>query len=101
MIRAWFTTKFIQITDRAHASFSRFMDGVMDQIHELDRKDPNHQFWHPECPSIDQNNEDTDSAQTHEWFPETSAMDNSWPSQQEHTHPTSSQVEENLEGITK
>lgn len=101
MIRTWLNKKFFQITDRAHQSFSRFMEGVMDEIHELDKKDPNHQLWHPECPSIDQTDEGTDRSQAHDWFPETSAMDNNWPSQHAHTLSTSSQVEENLEGINK
>lgn len=86
MIRAWLTRKFIQVTDRAHASFSRFIEGVMDEIHTLDLKDPDHQLWHPDCPNTNAKQSYNDGSQAPAWFPEVSATDNGWNSTIEGTH---------------
>lgn len=73
MIRTWLNKKFIQFTDRAHQSFSRFMEGVMDETHTLDMKGPDHFLWHPDCPGLNQD------LVAQVWFPETSVIDNGWP----------------------
>lgn len=38
-----------RLIKRINTALDSFVDGVADELHAMDMKEPDHLFWHPDC----------------------------------------------------